>query len=61
MDEPRDDKNDLRSDELPTVKQSEAQIARDLPRLERRMDEAGWPEGKKQTFLDALLGKEKGK
>jgi hypothetical protein len=59
MDEPRDGNRDLRSDELPTATQSEDQIARDLPRLKERMDEAGWSKGKQQSFLDALLGKGK--
>lgn len=47
--------------QMPTVKQSEAKIAKAAPGLKARVEQTDWPAEKKQTFLDMLLGKEKGK
>lgn len=43
--------------QLPTVAKSEARIAKSAPGLKARVDQTNWPEEKKQSFLDMLLGK----
>lgn len=43
--------------QMPTVKQSEDRIAKSAPGLKARVEQTGWPEEKKQSFLDMLLGK----
>jgi len=51
------EKGQLRADNIPSVTESEAKIARDAPRLKARVEKTDWPAEKKQSFLDALLGK----
>jgi len=51
------EKGQLRADNMPSATKSEADIAKDLPRLKERLDQTDWSADKKQSFLDAVLGK----
>lgn len=54
-----DDIKKIDSASMPPITKSEAQIAKDTPALKARLDETGWSDDKKASFLDLLLGKGK--